>query len=251
VISGTPTTPGSYPFTLSAVDDNFCVGSVEYTILISPPGCPAIDIQPDVLPNANSGIFYSQTLTASGGEAPYTWLIAGGSLPGGLTLDPATGEISGAPFESAAFSFAVAAQDANGCFGRRSYGFDVIPTGASSFFTVTPCRVFDTRNPNGPLGGPALTAGVDRTFTIAGTCNIPLAAKAVSVNVTATGATIAGNLRMYAGGTAAPLVSALNYLPGVTRANNAIVPVSAGQIVVLAQNSGTVHVILDVNGYFQ
>jgi hypothetical protein len=251
VISGTPTTPGIYQFTLSAVDANFCVGSADYTIIISPAGCPDIDIQPDVLPNAESGEFYSETLTATGGEAPYTWILAGGTLPGGLTLDPASGEISGAPFESAVFSILVAAQDDNGCFGSRSYGFEVIQTGSLSFFTLTPCRVLDTRNPAGPLGGPVLTAGVARTFIVADVCGIPAAAKAVSVNVTATGATSAGNLRLYPGGGAEPLVSTINYLLGSTRGNNAIVPVNVGQIVVLARPSGTVHVILDVNGYFQ
>src|SRR5262245_3083791 len=42
----------------------------------------------------------------------------------------------------------------------------------SQYFTVTPCRLIDTRNPAGPYGGPALTAGVNRTFTVTGQCGI-------------------------------------------------------------------------------
>jgi hypothetical protein len=96
-------------------------------------------------------------------------------------------------------------------------------------------------------------AGADRTFTIAGPCGIPTTASAVSVNLTVTAAAAAGNLRLYPAGIPLPLVSTINYVPGVTRANNAIVPLSElGEMAVrCSQASGTMHFILDVNGYFQ
>jgi streptogramin lyase len=124
---------------------------------------------------------------------------------------------------------------------------------ASSFFTVTPCRAVDTRNANGPLGGPALTANVPRTFGIAGQCGIPPSARAISANVTVVGAATPGYITIYPGGTSIPLVSALNYRAGQVRANNAVVSLgAAGDVTVFAgQPSGTVHFILDVNGYFQ
>ncbi len=124
------------------------------------------------------------------------------------------------------------------------------PTG---FFTVAPCRIIDTRNAGGPLGGPALVAGVDRTFTLAGACGIPASAKAVSVNIAVTAPTAAGNLRLHPGGTAVPLISSINYAAGQTRSNNAVLALSGtGQVAAFpAQASGTVHLILDVNGYFQ
>jgi hypothetical protein len=127
----------------------------------------------------------------------------------------------------------------------------------TSFYTVTPCRVLDTRNPTGPRGGPALVAGATRTFTITGTapgeCQIPLTAKAVSINVTVTSPTSLGFLTLFPGGTTAPLASTINFRAGQTRANNAIVPLGTnGTISVLdGQPSGTTHFILDVNGYFQ
>jgi hypothetical protein len=118
---------------------------------------------------------------------------------------------------------------------------------------VTPCRVADTRDPNGPYGGPALIAGATRTFTVGGQCQIPLTAKAISINVTVTGPTSIGFLTLFPGGTAAPLASTINFRAGQTRANNAIVPLGAGgtMSVVDGQPSGTTHFILDVNGYFQ
>lgn len=121
------------------------------------------------------------------------------------------------------------------------------------FFTATPCRVLDTRDPAGPWGGPALAANTDRTFTVIGRCGVPTTASAVSVNLTVTQPSAQGNLRLRPGGTALPLVSSINYSPGQTRANNAIVPLGeAGDIAVrCTQASGTVHFILDVNGYFE
>jgi hypothetical protein len=122
-----------------------------------------------------------------------------------------------------------------------------------AFFTLTPCRLIDTRNPDGPLGGPALVANTGRDFALAGTCGIPASATAVSVNIAVTGSTAAGNLRLHPGGTPVPLVSAINYSPGQTRSNNAVVPLNAsGELsVFVGQASGTVDFILDVNGYFQ
>src|SRR5262249_32934755 len=121
---------------------------------------------------------------------------------------------------------------------------------AASFYTLTPCRIIDTRGPDGPLGGPALAAGADRSFQITGNCAIPPTAKAVSVNVTVTQGAALGDLRLYASG-APPLVSTINYAAGRTRANNAIVSLNAqgGLIVRSDQPLGTVHFVLDVNGF--
>jgi len=120
------------------------------------------------------------------------------------------------------------------------------------FYTVPPTRLLDTRL-SGPNGGPALVAGTDRIFAIAGQCGIPSTAKAVSVNVAVTGAVAAGNLTLYPAGTPRPPVSAINYVAGQTRSNNAIIPLNTlGQLAVYcSQASGTAQVILDVNGVFQ
>jgi hypothetical protein len=131
-----------------------------------------------------------------------------------------------------------------------NFGLD--PNPGFSFYTVLPCRVLDTRNPDGPLGGPALVAGIQRSFNIAGNCDIPASAKAVSTNVAVTQPTANGNVRLYPADIPTPLVSTINYAAGQTRANNAVISLSAaGQVTVLAGPSGTVHFILDVNGYYQ
>ena len=123
----------------------------------------------------------------------------------------------------------------------------------AQYFTVTPCRVADTRGPTGAYGGPALAANADRTFVIGGQCGIPANAQAVSFNYTITQPTAQGDLRSFPAGGTLPLVSTLNWRPGQTRANNAIIPLGpAGDVVVhVDQANGTVHFIIDVNGFFQ
>jgi hypothetical protein len=75
----------------------------------------------------------------------------------------------------------------------------------------------------------------------------------VSLNVTATQPSNAGHLRLFAGGGDIPPTSSLNFSAGQTRGNNAIVPLGAAAdlSVFAGQAGGSVHVIIDVNGYFQ
>ncbi len=135
----------------------------------------------------------------------------------------------------------------------KPWGVRRVEIVGQNYYTLAPCRVLDTRNPAGPLGGPALVAQADRTFTVAGTCAIPPDAKALSLNIAVTQPTGAGNIRLHPGGTAVPLVSAINYKTGQTRSNNAVIPLSAsGQLAAfLDQVAGTAHLIVDVNGYFK
>jgi hypothetical protein len=122
------------------------------------------------------------------------------------------------------------------------------------FFTVTPCRVLDTRDPAGTWGGPSLAAGAVRVFPISGRCGIPATARSVAINVTVVDPTQAGHLTLFPAGTAAPGSSTINFRAGIVRANNAILPLgAAGDLSVLCVLGapGTSHLILDVNGYFE
>jgi Subtilase family len=118
---------------------------------------------------------------------------------------------------------------------------------AVDFYTVSPCRVVDTRETGG-----ALSCGIERAITMGGACGVPTGTKAVSVNVTVTAPSATGNLKLYAAGAPAPSASTLNYVGGQTRANNAVAPLNtSGQTAVLCSPTGTAHVIVDVNGYFK
>src|SRR6266496_2115286 len=104
-----------------------------------------------------------------------------------------------------------------------------------SYYSVTPCRLLDTRLPG---QGPALTSGVSRVVTVTGgSCGIPAIAGAIAVNITSVGSTDAGNLRLYPGDGAVPTTSALNFAAGQTRANNGVFPLAGngtGTLAILA-----------------
>jgi hypothetical protein len=131
--------------------------------------------------------------------------------------------------------------------------------GPFQFFTLTPCRVVDTRNPNGPTGGPSLTAQANppRSFPIRGSCGIPVTAKAVVFNVAVVAPTGSGNLRIWPYNTTMPLVATINFDAGEPAiANGAIAPLAndaTAQISVFLQSGlgNTSDLVLDVTGYFQ
>ena len=109
-ISGTPSAPGSYTFSIEVCDtcpEGSRCASEMITIDI---GCdPAPTITTTSLPDASAGNFYSECIVAVDGMAPLNWtIVAGsGSLPAGLTLDPGTGCISGTATTIGTYTFTV------------------------------------------------------------------------------------------------------------------------------------------------
>jgi ELWxxDGT repeat protein len=123
----------------------------------------------------------------------------------------------------------------------------VISAPPVDFYTLPPCRVFDTRSTS------ALSSGVVRTFAVAETCGVPAGARAVAANLTVIGASGNGRVVVYPSGPAVPTTSNLNFQAGVTRANNAVIGLTLGQVDALATvaGGGTVQLVLDITGYFQ
>ena len=122
-----------------------------------------------------------------------------------------------------------------------------------AFYPLKPCRVADTRNPLGGLGGPYLRGGVARQFPIleASSCNIPSSAQAYSLNFTAVPHAPLGYLTVWPFGQKQPVVSTLNSVTGTVVANAAIVPAGTdneGSIVAFASNDSDL--VIDINGYF-
>ncbi len=106
-ISGTPTTAGSASLRFRVTDANNATATKDLTLDVA----TAVSVTTTSLPNAPAGAAYSQALAATGGTGTYTWDISAGSLPTGLTLDAATGTISGTPSGSGIASFTVRATD--------------------------------------------------------------------------------------------------------------------------------------------
>jgi hypothetical protein len=126
-------------------------------------------------------------------------------------------------------------------------------TGPLAFFTIEPCRMIDTRRPLGPMGGPPLSAGQARYFTLPGVCGVPEAARAVAVNLTIVNPASAGYLTIHPADQAATMTSVLNFTPGKVRANNAILGLGGTGTfaVTYVGPPGTVDFIVDLVGFFE
>jgi uncharacterized repeat protein (TIGR01451 family) len=134
--------------------------------------------------------------------------------------------------------------DVNGYFGQAG------APGGLKFYPVAPCRVVDTRNADGPLGGPKMAGASTRSFTIpASGCNIPTTAAAYSVNVTVVPDGRLSYLSTWPAGSGQPFVSTLNSWDGSVVANAAIVPSGTNEAISVYVTNPT-HVIVDINGYF-
>jgi len=137
----------------------------------------------------------------------------------------------------------------------RRVTLDNPPADPLDFFSLSPCRVLDTRNALGPSGGPALQTCTTRTFPVAGTCGVPATAKAVAVNLAIVSPTGGGQIIIFPAGTLAPTTATtLQFNAGQIRANNGVLGLATnGQIAVLPTiaGGGTAHLILDVVGYFE
>ncbi len=119
----------------------------------------------------------------------------------------------------------------------------------SSFVPITPCRVLDTRNPEGVLGGPVLAANSTRTFPLAaGSCRIPANATAYSLNVTVVPFGVLHYLTLWPAGQPMPLAATIDS-PGQVISNAAIVAAGTNSAINVFAYDYT-HVILDLNGYF-
>jgi len=124
--------------------------------------------------------------------------------------------------------------------------------GPGAFYALVPCRLVDTRSPNGPLGGPALLGSSQRSFTLAGVCNVPVTAQALSINLTVVQPTTAGDLRFFPADQPVPLAAVITFGAGQIRSNNAIIRLSpAGALTVQNDAPGAVHLVIDVTGYIQ
>ncbi len=145
LLSGTPSSPGSYTFSAIVTDsttgDGPYVKSFPYTLVIAPGN---LSLSPTV-PDATLGRAYAHALSATGGTAPYTFALLYGALPEGLSLGP-DGLISGTPREEGTLHFVVFAQDSTSgtpINGSRTYSMYVAPP----TITLTPASL-----PNAQVG---------------------------------------------------------------------------------------------------
>ena len=171
VISGTPTTAGTYNFTVTATDSVGGTGSQAYTVVIASP----ISVTPVSLPDTTLNVAYSQTVSASNGTGAKTFAVSSGSLPTGLSLDANTGVISGTVSVAGTYNFDITATDTVGATGVKSYTVVINP-----LMVISPASL------------PDHTISVAYSQTVSKTNGTGAATFAVTSGALPTGLSIAG-----------------------------------------------------------
>ena len=114
VITGDPTDSGISTFAAQVTDSSVASsGPASIQLQLSLTVVTLLAISTTSLPAGSEGITYLAGIGASGGTPPYTWSLAQGSLPSGLTLQSGSGVISGSPTAQGNFTFKVAAEDSS------------------------------------------------------------------------------------------------------------------------------------------
>ena len=107
IISGTPTTGGTFPVLVTLRDSSGATVTQNYTLIVG----NGVTITTASLPSGPQNVPYSATITGAGGSVPYHWSVSAGNLPPGLVLDQSSGRISGTPTTEGAFRFTVQVTD--------------------------------------------------------------------------------------------------------------------------------------------
>ncbi|MEO6920605.1 MAG: putative Ig domain-containing protein [Collimonas sp.] len=151
-LNGTPTASGNFNFTVRVSDANSFTGTRAYALVIS---APAMTLTPPSLLAAAVATPYSATFNAASGTAPYTYALVSGSLPSGISLNTATGLLSGTTVQAGSFPITVRATDSS--------------TGTGAPFTVQNSYTLAVTAPTivlAPSTVPSGAVGVSYTATI-------------------------------------------------------------------------------------
>ncbi len=122
LLSGKPTVAGSTTFKITVTDADNNTKSVNYSINIIP---VLLSVSPTALNDAFVNVPYSVTFTASGGSAPYTFVLSSVANAAGLTFS--NGVLSGTPTQAGTWIFNIDATDSNGNTGGRQFSLVILP----------------------------------------------------------------------------------------------------------------------------
>jgi hypothetical protein len=150
-LSGVPGSAGASNFTIQVADTVQGTAAVAFALTINPP----VQITTNSpLPTGVVNVLYGQTLAATGGSGQYAWSVSAGTLPGGLSLNPATGQISGTPTTAGTANFPIQATDTNLATATKPFGL-----------TINPPPQITSVSPNSGNAGLALAVTITGSYT--------------------------------------------------------------------------------------
>lgn len=243
------TTPGQQTVTLQVCNAQGCHEVTKTVTVLNP--MPAIT---SAVAGTTAEVGQLVRLTGTGtGQPPllYRWRV----MQGEVQVAEVTGQTAWwntAGFAPGSYSIVLALQNGSGSVQSSSLPVTLGPERASDFYTIAPCRVYDSRDFDDPLVSNATRQIAAALLT----CGIPISAKAVAANVTVVSPTSDGHASIYPGNYPSPQTTTINFRAGMTRANFTLVPLATDGSGTLAasafvSNNGSVHIIVDVAGYFQ
>jgi len=225
----------------------------------SDPDCtpPAITAQPPSV-TITSGASTILTVTAPGDGVSYQW-YEGTTGATGTPIGSNSSAITVSP--TAQTNYWVRIVGNCGTVDSDTATVSMAPPAAPAalLYLVPQCRLVDTRNPDGPSGGPALHPDYlhVRVITVAGQCGIPNDAKSVSLNLTFVSSDLDSNLTLFPTEPGGPgsnrpafMAPTMSCRHDKTCANSSVTDLSEGTISIYS-SGGFVHFIIDVNGYFK
>jgi Putative Ig domain/IPT/TIG domain len=234
VLAGTPTTAGSYSFSVNVIDSNGGISTASITLAVGTG--VALTFTPP--PDGQVAVPYSDPLTAAGGTKPYTWSVSAGTLPAGITLATSTGVLAGTPTTAGTFSFTVKVTDATGKTATKATTLTITPGLLS--ITVPSSAALPTARAGGT------TSGQLGTVTVTDQRGSPGAAWTVTVTTTpfatggGTGAeTIPLSQVSYWSGPATAIAGTGTFTPGQPTAATAVNLAAARGAFTLAGGSPT------------
>ncbi len=197
LLSGIPTVPGTFGFTVRATDSGGCYGEAAYMLVIN---CQPLSITTATLPNALAGALYNQSLALSGGSGQIDWAISAGSLPTGLNLHPISGVVSGVATVTGTFNFtAKATVNSTGCFTTKAFSITIS------------CQTVTVNEASLPVA--TLNAPYNQTVTQSGGIG--------NIAWTVSGGSLPANLVLSSGGQITGTPTALGSFPVTLRATDA------------------------------
>lgn len=180
-------------------------------------------------------------------------LRIGGFLVGGATVVDSGRIVATAPGLPPG-TYDVSVTNPGGEVGTLFNGYHAYQVPAMKLFPLAPCRALDTRDAGGPSGGAPLGAGETRAYALTGRCALPSTARAIARNVTVVSPAAAGSLAMGPGDLPLSAASAVSFKAGRTIANNGIDLLAtdgSGRLAIRNDSAASVHVLVDVSGYFE
>ncbi|MCP5159369.1 MAG: putative Ig domain-containing protein [Gammaproteobacteria bacterium] len=159
IISGTPTTEGTFSFVIQVKetrpdgDTSALTGSAAFTITVGAPQTEPLEVTLTGPTEGTVGIAYSAVLEATGGVDPYTFALAAGTLPSGVTLS-SNGTLAGTPTAAGTFTFSVRATDSLGATGTGAFTLTI---GSSGGGTGDPLTLALNTLPTATAGVPYST----------------------------------------------------------------------------------------------